>query len=81
MYNMEIMPKMAIIIAIILIAIMIKVLSYFHMPALINLQKSILQFIKKKKKKIQTRSNKKFKDKRTKLDVKNTHFPLLQSQS
>ena len=40
---------MAIIITIILIAIMIKVLNYFHMPALINLQKSILQFIKKKK--------------------------------
>ena len=40
MYNMETMPKMAIIKAIILIAIIIKVFSYFHSSALINLKQS-----------------------------------------
>ena len=37
---METMPKMAIIIAIILIAIIIKVFNYFHSSALINLKPS-----------------------------------------
>ena len=35
---METMPKMAIIVAIILIAIVIKVFNYFHRSALINLK-------------------------------------------
>ena len=46
---METMSKMAIIITIILIAIMIKVFNYFHISALLNLQKAILQFIKETK--------------------------------
>ena len=86
MYNIETTPKMAIILKIVLTTIMIKAFNYIHMSSLINLQNPLLIFKNQycslsRKQKCQKRSHRKFAFCRTKVEVKNTNFQLLQSQS